>query len=89
MSPAPLRGATDRPPRAPVVLWEWSSTRPFWQAAYRPRDVAKQRVPARTSDQSELQARRGFRMFAQVSGLGCIDLGDRRSEVQILSARQR
>ena len=26
-------------------------------------------------------------MFAQVSGLGCIDLGDRRSEVQILSAR--
>ena len=58
------------------------------QAAYRPRDVAKQRVPARTSDQSERQARGGFRVFAQVSGLGCIDLGDRRSRVQISAARQ-
>ena len=28
-------------------------------------------------------------MFAQVSGLGCIDLGDRRSRVQISAARQR
>ena len=27
-------------------------------------------------------------MFAQVSGLGCIDLGDRRSRVQISAARQ-
>ena len=59
------------------------------QAAYRPRDVAKQREPARTSDQSERQARGGFRVFAQVSGLGCIDLGDRRSRVQISAARQQ
>ncbi len=28
-------------------------------------------------------------MFAQVSDLGCIDLGDRRSGVQISPARQR
>jgi len=54
----------------------------------RPRDVAKQREPARTSDQSEWQARDGFRAFVQVSGLGCIDLGDRRSRVQISAARQ-
>jgi len=27
-------------------------------------------------------------VFAQVSGLGCIDLGDRRSRVQISAARQ-
>ena len=27
-------------------------------------------------------------MFAQVSGLGCISLGDRRSRVQISAARQ-
>ena len=27
-------------------------------------------------------------MFTQVSGLGCIDLGDRRSRVQISAARQ-
>jgi len=60
---------------------------PFPQAAYRPRDIAKQREPARTSDQPELQFRGGFRTFVQVSALGCIDLGDRRSEVQILSAR--
>jgi hypothetical protein len=40
-----------------------------------PRDVVKQRELARTSDQSERQARGGFRVFAQVSGLGCIDLG--------------
>ena len=53
----------------------------------RPRDVAKQREPARTSDQSERQARGGFRVFAQVNGLGCIDLGDRRSGVQISPAR--
>ncbi len=51
----------------------------FWQAAYRPRDVAKQREPARTSDQLGPQFRGGFRAFVQVSGLGCIDLGDRRS----------
>ena len=62
---------------------------PFPQAAYRPRDVAKQCEPARTSDQPELQFRGGFRTFVQVSALGCIDLGDRRSEVQILSARQQ
>jgi len=60
---------------------------PFPQAAYRPRDIAKQREPARTSDQLEQQARGGFRAFAQVSDLGCSELGDRRSEVQILSAR--
>ena len=58
------------------------------QAAYRPRDIAKQRELARTSDQLEQQASSGFRTFVQVSALGCIDLGDRRSEVQILSARQ-
>jgi hypothetical protein len=62
---------------------------PFPQAAYRPRDIAKQREPARTSDQLEQQARGGFRAFAQVSDLGCSELGDRRSEVQILSARQQ
>ena len=39
----------------------------------------------RTSDQPKLQATACFGTFAQVSGLGCIDLGDRRSEVQILS----
>ena len=60
----------------------------FPQAAYRPRDVAKQREPARTNDQPERQARDGFRVFAQVSGLGCIDLEDRRSRVQISAARQ-
>ena len=59
------------------------------QAAYRPRDVAKQREPARTSDQLEQQFRGGFRAFAQVSGLGCIDLGDRRSRVQISAARPK
>ena len=57
------------------------------EAAYRPQDIAEQREPARTSDQLEQQARSGFRVFVQVSALGCIDLGDRRSEVQILSAR--
>ena len=46
------------------------------QAAYRARDVAKQCEPARTSDQLERQFRGGFRVFAQVSGLGCIDLRD-------------
>ena len=60
----------------------------FPQAAYRPRDVAKQRELARTSDQLEQQARGRFRVFVQVSGLGCIDLGDRRSRVQISAARQ-
>ena len=34
------------------------------QAAYRPRDIAKQRELARTSDQLEQQARSGFRAFA-------------------------
>jgi hypothetical protein len=58
------------------------------QAAYRPRDIAKQRELARTSDQLEQQARGGFRVFAQVNGLRCIDLGDRRSEVQISATRQ-
>ena len=71
-------------PRWPELVW----LNRFPQAAYRPRDVAKQREPARTSDQSERQARGGFRVFAQVSGLGCIDLGDRRSRVQISAARQ-
>ena len=40
------------------------------EAAYRPRDIAKQRELARTSDQLEQQARGSFRTFAQVSGLG-------------------
>ena len=40
------------------------------QAAYRPRDVAKQREPTRTSDQPERQARGGFELFAQVSETG-------------------
>ena len=71
-------------PRWPELVWP----NRFPQAAYRPRDIAKQREPARTSDQSEWQARGGFRVFAQVSGLGCIDLGDRRSRVQISAARQ-
>ena len=59
------------------------------QAAYRPRDIEKQREPARTSDQPELQARGGFRAFVQVNGLGCLDLGDRRSRVQISAATRR
>ena len=59
------------------------------QAACRQRDVAKQREPARTGDQLERQARESFWAFAQVSGLGCIDLGDRRSGVQISPARQQ
>ena len=67
----------------------WRSNRAFLQAAYRPRDIAKQRELVRTVDQSNRQARGCFRVFAQVSGLGCIDLGDRRSEVQILSAQQK
>jgi hypothetical protein len=45
------------------------------QAVYRPRDIARRRETTRTSDQPERQARGGFRVFAQVSGLGCIDLG--------------
>jgi hypothetical protein len=48
----------------------------------------KQRQLARTSDQSERQARGSFRVFVQVSGLGRIDLGDQRSGVQISPARQ-
>ena len=71
-------------PRWPELVWP----NRFPQAAYRPRDVANHCVPARTSDQSEWQARGGFRAFAQVSALGCIDLGDRRSGVQISPARQ-
>jgi hypothetical protein len=70
-------------PHWPELVW----LNRFPQAAYRPRDVAKQRVPARSVDQPGQQARGSFRTFAQVSGLGCIDLGDRRSGVQILSAR--
>jgi len=61
-------------PEAAGVIFE----QPFLQAAYRPRDIAKQRELARTSDQLEQQARREFRVFAQVNGLRCIDLGDRR-----------
>jgi len=57
------------------------------KAGHRLRDNAKQREPVRTSDQLEQQVTARFGVFAQVSGLGCIDLGDRRSEVQILSAR--
>lgn len=33
------------------------------EAAYRPRDIAKQRELARTNDQLELQAKGGFRAF--------------------------
>ena len=57
------------------------------QAAYRPRDIEKQCETTRTSDQPKLQARSGFGTFAQVTGLGLIDLGDRRSGVQISPAR--
>ena len=71
-------------PRWPELVW----LNRFPQAAYRPRDVAKQREPARSNDQLERQFRGGFQAFAQVSGLGCIDLGDRRSRVQISAARQ-
>jgi hypothetical protein len=53
----------------------------------RPRDVAKQREPVRTVDQLERQFRGGFRVFVQVNGLRCIDLGDRRSGVEISPAR--
>ena len=71
--------------------WSWLWTvwlRPPLPAIYRPRDIAKQCELARTVDQLEWQARGCFRVFAQVSGLGCIDLGDRRSRVQISVARQ-
>jgi hypothetical protein len=52
------------------------------------RNSATQRNPARTSDPSERQARGHFGVSAQFNGLGCIDLGDRRSRVQISAARQ-
>ena len=58
------------------------------KAGHRLRDNAKQREPVRTSDQLEQQVTARFGVFAQVSGLGCIDLGDRRSGVQISPARQ-
>jgi hypothetical protein len=51
--------------------------------------AARRRKTTRTSDQSERQARGGFLMFAQVSVLGCIDLGDRRSGVQISPATKK
>ena len=57
------------------------------QAAYRPRDIAKHRETTRTSDQPKLQATARFGTFVQVRGLGLIDLGDRRSGVQISPAR--
>ena len=69
--------------RWPELVW----LHRFPQAAYRPRDIAKQREPTRTSDKLERQFRGGFRAFVQVSALGCIDLGDRRSRVQISAAR--
>ena len=59
------------------------------QAAYRPRDIEKQRKTTQSVDQLERQARGHFEVFAQVSGLGCIDLEDRRSRVQISAARQK
>jgi hypothetical protein len=71
-------------PHWPELVW----LNRFPQAAYRPRDVAKQREPVRTVDQLERQATARFGAFAQVSGLACIDLGDRRSGVQISPARQ-
>ena len=71
-------------PRWPELVW----LDRFPQAAYRPRDIAKQREPTRTSDQLEQQVTARFGTFVQVSGLGCIDLGDRRSGVQISPARQ-
>ena len=43
----------------------------------------------RTIEYLERQTRGGFRAFVQVRGLGCIDLGDRRSGVQISAARQQ
>ena len=46
-------------PRWPELVWP----NRFPQAAVRPRDVAKQRQLARTSDQLERQARGGFRVF--------------------------
>ena len=42
----------------------------------------------RTVDRLERQARGGFRVFGHVCSLEYAGLGDRRSEVQILSARQ-
>jgi hypothetical protein len=56
------------------------------KAGHRLRDNAKQREPVRTSDQLEQQVTARFGVFAQVSGLRCIDLGDRRSGVQISPA---
>ena len=80
--PASLNN-TDLPSKVTQLVWP----NRFFQAAVRPRDIEKQRELARTSDQSERQPRGGFWVFAQVSGLGCIDLGDRRSRVQISAAR--
>ena len=61
--------------------------RHYHQAAYRPRDIAKQCETTRTSDQPEPQVRARFGTFAQVTGSGLIDLEDRRSGVQISPAR--
>ena len=85
-----IPGIVVRPRGLPLSAWmpNWRAPSGRVQAAYRPRDVAKQREPARTVEYLERQARGGFRMFVQVSGLGCIDLGDRRSRVQISAARQ-
>ena len=52
------------------------------QAAYRPRDIEKQRETTQSVDQLEQQARDGFRAFAQVSCLGCIDLGTEGPELK-------
>ena len=89
---APLTATTIDGPTLQLPVQSWSGLFRFGsdhhaQAAYRSRDVAKQRELARTNDQSERQARGGFRTFVQVSGLGCIDLGDRRSGVQISPTR--
>ena len=44
------------------------------QAAYRPRDIEKQRETTQSVDQLEQQARGGFRAFAQVSETGLCTL---------------
>jgi len=82
----PATTTTLTPSLAPIRVRRLGNDRDS-QAAYRPRDIAKQCETTRTSDQPELQVRSGFGAFAQVSGLGLSDLGDRRSGVQISPAR--
>ena len=53
------------------------------QAAYRPRDIAKQGESVRSGNQRIARWVAGFGAFPLVSALGCIDLITRRSLVQI------